>query len=169
MATVDVYSQTKTDELLAEKRVRTQEEITFTTDLDEVFIEKATVVDDASSTSGWVDRIVMFFKPSAILPSRMVHWLNEYFELRVAPAKHNTVAFRIFVRDSDTVQTTARNMDVPLMEMMDDRVNRNPLWGLYPGAEIRVNEVPMNYAMVLGPLDTIPAGTPANTIIVRTT
>jgi hypothetical protein len=55
------------------------------------------------------------------------------------------------------------------MELMDDRANRNSIWGLYHEGEIRVNEVPMNYAMVLGPLDPVPAGTPAGTIIVRTT
>jgi hypothetical protein len=172
MADVDVYSKTKSDELLAAKRVRTGEDIQITgeTDLETKFVEKITVVDDlVTPSANWVDRLVTFFKPSAVLASRMVMWLNEYTELRLAPAKHNTTAFRVFVRDSSTVQPTARDADVPLIEMMDDRVNRNPIWGLYYQGEIRVNEVPMNYAMVLGPLDPIPTGTPANTIIVRTT
>lgn len=168
MATVDVYSKTKIDEFNEGKRDKTQEEIVFTTGLNTAFVEKYTVEDDGTPTSGWVDRLVAFFKPVGTA-ARMVHWLNEYFELRVAPAKHNTTAFRIFVRDSASVQPTARDADVPLLEMMDDRVNRIPIWGLYYQGEIRVNEVPMNYAMVLGPLDAVPVGTPAGTIIVRTT
>lgn len=168
MASVDVYSKTAMDTALAQKRARTQEVISMTTALDTAFVEKTTVEDDGSSTSGWVDRLVRFFKPVGTA-ARMVFWHNEYQETRMAPAKHNTVAFRIFVRDSATVQPTARDADTPLFEMMDDRVTRTPIWGLYHTGQLRVNEVPMNYAMVLGPLDPVPAGTPANTIIVRTT
>lgn len=136
------------------------------------FIEQFTVADDSTSTSNWPDRIVNFFRPPGAIDAmrRMVSWFNEYLELRLAPAKHNTVALRIFIRDNSTVQTTARDADVPLLQMMDDRTNRTPVWGLYPNGKIRIAEEEIETAHViqLGAADPVPTGTPAGTVIVRT-
>lgn len=139
---------------------------------DTDFLGKNTVSDDSTSTSSWIDRMVNFFRPVGAADNmrRMVQWWNEYLELRLAPAKHNTVALRIFVRDSSTVQSTARDATVPLLQMMDDRVNRNPIWGLYPDGTIKVatQEVQTRHVIVLTAAASVPTGTPANTVIVRT-
>jgi hypothetical protein len=137
------------------------------------FIEQFTVADDSSSTSGWPDRLVGFFRPPAAIDAmrRMVFWLNEYLELRLAPAKHNTVALRIFIRDNSTVQSTARDADVPLLQLMDDRTNRTPVWGLYPNGRIRIEEeeIETAHVLLLDSVEAVPTGTPAGTVIVRTT
>lgn len=169
MASVDVYSTDKVDDLVAGKRDNTEAVISINGGDPDGIIETTTVVDDATDTGTWIDRLRRYFTPTGGLGTRLVFWHNEYQEPRIIPAKHNTVALRIFIRDNPTVQPTTRNPDVPLLEMMDDRIDRNSIWGLYSGGEIRVNEIPMNYALVLGPADAIPAGTPAGTIIVRTT
>lgn len=149
-------------------RAKTQAVINFNGGDENAVVETITVTDDGTSTSGWINRLVGYFKPSAMAVARLVFFLNEYLELRLAPAKHNTVALRIFVRDTAVSQTTARNQDVPLMELMDDRTNRNTLWGLYDGGAQRVKNIPVSYTIVLGASDPVPAGTPANTVIVRT-
>lgn len=140
------------------------------------WIEEFTVTDDATSTSGWKNRFVGWFRhrvsgsPVSDSLRRMVIWFNEYFELRLAPAKHNTVALRVFVRDTATTQTTARDSTVPLIQLMDDRNVRTPIWGLHDDGKIRVgaNEVPTQHIIVLSAAAAVPTGTPANTVIVRT-
>lgn len=141
------------------------------------WVEQVTVTDDNTATSGWVDRFIGFFRhrvsgaPVADNLRRRVHWRNEYQELRLAPAKENTVALRIFVRDTATTQTNARDANVPLLQMMDDRGVRTPIWGLYPNGKVRVasQEIETAHVLLLGPTDPVPTGTPAGTVIVRTT
>ena len=140
------------------------------------WIEEFTVTDDDTATSGWVNRFVGWFRhrvagaPVADNLRRMVIWFNEYMELRLAPAKHNTVALRLFVRDTGTTQTNARDQDVPIFELMDDRGIRTPILGLYPNGHFRIAEdmIETAHVLLLGPADPVPTGTPAGTIIVRT-
>jgi hypothetical protein len=140
------------------------------------WFEEFTVTDDGTATGNWVNRIRGYFRqrvsgsPVTDGLRRLVFWFNEYLELRLAPAKHNTVALRIFIRDNPSTQTNARDPDVPLLELMDDRTNRNKVWGLYPNGNLRIgaSAVETAYTIVLGPADPVPAGTPANTVIVRT-
>jgi hypothetical protein len=139
------------------------------------WVEEYTVVDDGTSTSGWVNRFVGWFRhrvsgvPVADNLRRMVIWFNEYLELRLAPAKHNTVALRIFVRDTSTTQTNTRDPDIPLLQLMDDRSVRTPIWGLYPNGRIRVgaNEVETRPVIVLSAAASVPTGTPSGTVIIR--
>lgn len=133
-------------------------------------LQVVTVEDDGTDTATWVNRFMGKFK-APLLASRAVIWFNEYFELRLAPAKHNTTAFVIYVRENADVQPTARNATIPLMVLRDDRDVRTHYWGLYDQGVVRVGpnalqDVP---AIVLGPLDPIPAGTPNPCIIYRTT
>jgi hypothetical protein len=138
--------------------------------------EEVTVVDDSTATSGWKNRFVGWFRhavagtPVSDSLRRMVIWFNEYMELRLAPAKHNTVALRIFVRDTATSQTNTRDADIPLVQLMDDRSIRTPIWGLYPNGKVRIGEeeIETESVIVLGAADPVPTGTPAGTVIVRT-
>lgn len=158
-------------------RVNTGAVIEVLGDGTDQFIEEISVTDDGTSTTNWVNRIRTYFRhrvggvPVADNLRRLVFWLNEYSEPRATPAKHNTVAFRLFVRDTATTQTNARDMDIPILQMMDDRGIRTPIWGLYPNGNIRIaaNEIETAHTLLLGPLDPIPTGTPAGTVIVRTT
>jgi hypothetical protein len=154
-------------------RPHTQAEVEFDGDGATSFVEEFTVNDDSTSTSGWVNRLRAYFRPPGASDSlrRLVFFLNEYFELRLIPAKYNTVPLRLFVRDNSTVQSTARDNDVPMVQIMDDRTNRNPIFGIYPQGDIRVGdtEILMSHVLVLGPVEAVPSGTPANTVIVRTT
>jgi hypothetical protein len=133
------------------------------------FIKHVTLVDDGTPTDGWVNRFMGMFKAPA-LAARAVFFLNEYFELRLIPAKHNTTAFTMYVRENATVQPNARNATVPIMVLRDDREARTHQWGLYDqgvvkfGANAHV-DVPQ---IVLGAADPVPAGLPAGTIIHRT-
>lgn len=158
-------------------RVQMSAEIELMGDGTDQFLEELSVTDDGTSTSGWVNRVRTYFRhrisgaPVADSLRRLVMWQNEYGELRVAPAKHNTVSFRVFVKDTDTTQTNARDADVPLIELMDNRTDRNPIWGLYENGNVRItdNLIETAHVLLLGPADPVPTGTPAGTVIVRTT
>jgi len=131
------------------------------------YLEEVTLTDDGSSTSGWINRWVWKFVSSSV--TRLVTFLNEYGELRGAPAKLNTTWLRVFIKDGPSTPSGTRDPDVPIMQMMDDRTNRTPVWGLYPDGNQRVGEeeIEMSYVLVLGDSDPIPTGTPAGTVIVR--
>jgi hypothetical protein len=158
-------------------RVQMSAEIDLTGDGTDQFLEEITVSDDGTSTSGWVNRFRAYYRhrvsgtPVADNLRRLVFWLNEYGEPRVAPANSNTVAFRIFVKDTNTTQTNTRDADVPLLELMDNRTDRNAIWGLFPDGNVRItdNQIETAHVLLLGPADPVPTGTPAGTVIVRTT
>lgn len=134
--------------------------------LDHNTIQESVLNEDSTT---WVDRFRGFFKPFG-LPARTVIWFNEYFELRLAPAKHNTTAFVIYVRENSTVQTTARNATIPLFVLRDDRDARTHFWGLYdqgvvkfgPNAHVWIPAIKLSAAAA------IPTGLPADTIVFRT-
>lgn len=156
-------------------RPNTAAEIEFNGGSSTSWVEEVTVVDDGTATSGWVNRFVGFFRhaiagtPVGDSLRRMVIWFNEYMELRLAPAKHNTVALRIFVRDTSTTQTNTRDADVPLLQLMDDRNIRTPIWGLYPNGRIRIasTEIETRPVIVLSAAASVPTGTPSGTVIIR--
>jgi hypothetical protein len=158
-------------------RVQMSAEIELMGDGTDEFLEELSITDDGTSTSGWVNRVRTYFRhrvsgvPVADGLRRLVMWQNEYGELRCAPAKNNTVSFRVFVKDTDTTQTSSRDADVPLIELMDNRTDRNPIWGLYENGNVRItdNQIETAHVLLLGPVEAIPTGTPAGTVIVRTT
>lgn len=140
------------------------------------WIEEFTVTDDGTVTSGWRNRFVGWFRhrvagvPVIDSLRRMVFWQNEYYELRLAPAKHNTVALRLFVRDTATTQTTARDANVPILQLMDDRSIRTPIWGLHSNGKVRIgaNEIETESVIRLTAAAAVPTGTPSGTLIFRT-
>ena len=135
------------------------------------YLEETTIQDDGSSTGSWINRWVWKFLPTgggAI--TRLVTFINEYGELRGIPAKLNTVWLRIFIKDAASNPSGTRDANVPIMQVMDNRTDRVPIWGLYPNGKIRVgaNEVETEAVIRLTAAASVPTGTPAGTIIVRT-
>ena len=63
-------------------------EIVALTDSTNDRFVRVNITDDASPTSGWVDRLAFYFS------GVRTGYHNEYGELRARPAKNNTVAFR---------------------------------------------------------------------------
>ena len=134
-------------------------------------IETFLITEDATDTTDWTNRLAVQFRDDDTSDPRNVFALNEYGEPRVAPAKHNTVAFRLFTVENPLNEDAARSDTVPIIEMMDDRTARNHLWGVYSTGMMKImaGQIPVAYTIVLGPSDAVPTGTPAGTVIVRTT
>jgi len=87
------------------------------------------VVDDSSSTANWVDRIRLLFDGAEVT------WFNEYGEYRGAPAKNNTVGWRLFVALSPAGYSN-RNNTVPVLQVASDRTNRTPLFEVYGDGKV---------------------------------
>lgn len=130
-------------------------QVTTLNDSDSQTLLSADLLDDGSDTSTWPDRVSFKFG------SKLVAWLNEYFELRLRPAKANTVALRIFRKDVPA--DPARDMSVPLFEVLDDRTNRNRLMAVHSDGHV---EAPGHvHTTVLAVGDPIPPGTPTGLVI----
>lgn len=132
-------------------------------------VETITITDDTTSSDTWLNRLAFRFKTAIEAVPRLTSFFNEYGEFRVAPARENTTAFRVFVKEFPNNPAEARSATVPVMELMDDRTNRNSLWGIVGDGTVVVKGVRMSHTLVLGPTDPVPAETPVNTVIVRTT
>src|SRR5690606_20924752 len=60
-----------------------------------------TVESDGTATSGWPNRLAWLYKPLGGI-AKLVQWINEYGELRITPARSNTVGFRVFAASDPT-------------------------------------------------------------------
>jgi hypothetical protein len=135
------------------------------------WIERFTVVaDGVDADTTWEDRVSCFWDDTigGGNPIR-VFSLNERFEPRYIPAKTNTTGLRGFTKRASG--DTAHSSTVPIQQIMDNEDNRNNVWGILADGTtvIAAGLIHMAYVLVLGPSDTIPTGTPAGTVIVRTT
>lgn len=72
---------------LAAKLDDKNETVTLTDSTNDKFV-RVDINDDASPTSGWIDRLAFYFSGTR------TGYHNEYGELRARPAKNNTVALR---------------------------------------------------------------------------
>lgn len=130
-------------------------------------ITEVTIVDDGSATGSWPNRWVWMFKPLG-LAAQLVQWVNEYGELRLIPAKVNTVALRIFAK-----QTLADpDHSGPVLEVQDSRVGRNSVWSV--DGKGNMTSVGTVTATNIGAKVVVvdkgaqpPAGTPAGSLIVE--
>lgn len=132
-------------------------------------LEKVTLINDGSATTAWPNRVEHFYDATVGGGApKLVSFLNEYFEYRFVPAKYNTVGLRGFLRNSTS--DTARDMTIPVIEIMDDRGSRNHIWGVYGDGIVKIaaGEIATAYVVVLVGAAAIPTGTPAGTLIVRT-
>lgn len=139
------------------------------TDPTNDYVERITITNDASDTSAWVNRREVKYKDNSGATARNVLVENEYGELRLASAKHNTVPFRIFVEEHAANTTGARDNTVPMIQVMDNRDDRNSIYSVLPTGITKFKSLSMAYVLVLGPSDSVPADTPTGTVIVRTT
>lgn len=134
-------------------------------------VETITITDDTTTTSSWLNRFMVRWKESSAIGAlvRNVFALNEYGEVRIAAAKYNTTGFRIFTKEFPTNPTQARDMTVPVAELMDDRTNRTSLRGWLGDGTLTRKGIKLSECVVLGLSEAVPTGLPANTVIVRKT
>lgn len=135
-------------------------------------IETFLITNDATDTTTWPNRWAIQYRDNDTTATpRNVVAMNEYGELRIASAKHNTTGLRVFNEENPLNHTGTRSTTVPVIQLMDDRTNRNHLWGVYSAGQMKIaaGQIEVAYTIVLGPSDTVPTGTPAGTVIVRTT
>lgn len=132
-------------------------------------VETITITDDGTSTGNWLNRWMVKWKESSAVGAlvRTVFGLNEYGEIRIASAKHNTTGLRVLVKEFPTNPVQARDMTVPVMEIMDDRTNRNSLRSWFGDGSQARNGNKLADVMILVGAAPVPAGTAANTLIVR--
>lgn len=154
--------------LSASYKKRRQADLTITANDANGYVESVTVQDDGTASTTWVERLMYKFKEVGGLV-RNVFYLNEYGEVRVSPARHNTTALRVFVKEFANNPVEARSTTVPVMEVMDNRTTRTSLWGIVGDGTMVVGGNRMAYVLVLSAAAAVPAGTPAGTVIVRTT
>lgn len=133
-------------------------------------LETITVHDDGTDTNTWKNRwVFQFLESVAGAVARATTHVNEYGELRVAPAKTNTTGARFFTKLFPTNPTAARDMTVPVVELMDDRTSRISLRGWLGDGTLTRKGIKLSECVVLGLNEAVPAGLPANTVIVRKT
>lgn len=96
-----------------------------------------TTESDGTSTAGWPNRLAFLYKIFGGT-AKLVSWFNEYGEIRVTPAKDNTVGLRVFVGDTPG-EFSARNQTAPVLEVSSDRANRNNVFGIYGDGALTIN------------------------------
>ncbi len=89
-------------------------------------LQDVTVTSDGSDESAWPNRFSFWYKTDAGATPRRTGSFNEFGEARFAPAKGNTVPLRAFTRELSSGPAHTVNV----IEVMDDRTNRNILFGV---------------------------------------
>src|SRR5690606_475524 len=103
------------------------------------FVHDVRITNDGTGAGTWPERLVFRYRDTTGGTYFRTGYFNEYGELRVAPAKHNTVALRLFQKELSS--QPARNMTVPLMDVMDNRDDRNVLFALMPDGTVQARNV----------------------------
>jgi len=88
-------------------------------------VTEITVLDDGSATAGWPNRWAWYYDP-LVGTKFLVCWNNEYGELRVTPAKVDTVGFRVHARNA--VANTPHSGYIADVELARD--SATVLWGI---------------------------------------
>lgn len=92
------------------------------------------ITGDGSATTNWVNRLVFQFQGTGGAVLTKTSYFNEYGELRIAPAKNNTVPLRVFSRE--TTSNPAHDAATPLIEVMDDRFTRTQKFAVWNDGSI---------------------------------
>jgi hypothetical protein len=99
------------------------------------YVEVVDIANDGTATSGWRDRLQYRYRAATSGSTyRNVFSLNEYGEVRIVPAKTNTVGFRVFAREF--AADPARDMTVALVEVQDDRDARVTQFAVYGDGDV---------------------------------
>lgn len=88
---------------------------------------------DGTPTGTWPNRFEFLYERIATEFVR-TSWFNEYGELRIASGQSNTIPLRLFQREQSS--DAARDMGVPLFQIMDNRNDRNELMNIMPDGSI---------------------------------
>lgn len=136
-------------------------------------ITTITIVDDNTATAGWPNRWEWKFKPFGASVAQLTSWFNEYGELRITPAKVNTVALRIFGKTNALDPAHTGNV-FEIQDNRDDRVVKVGIdaEGNVVTAGAVTRAVPGGPTLQTGYLRLtstapVPAGTPSGILIVR--
>lgn len=95
------------------------------------------ILDDGSSTTSWPNRFEAAFTPSGGSRGRTTY-LNEYGELRVEPAKSNTVPVRIYNKHAAADPAHSVNA----VEIMDDPTTRTLLLSIDASGNLKAPNLP---------------------------
>lgn len=101
------------------------------------FWQKLEIIDDGSLTTSWPNRLEAAFTPSGGTRG-LTFYLNEYGEVRIEPAKANTVPLRVFTKHApgDAAHT------VNTFELMDDRTTRTLLMSIDSAGNVKAANLP---------------------------
>lgn len=105
------------------------------------FFAKYYITDEGASAD-WPNRLEFWFTPANPTtggPAHRTAFFNEYGEIRCTPGRPNTVPFRIFTKEYSSFP--ARNMTVPIIEVTDDRNNRNTLFAVYGDGKVEAPNI----------------------------
>lgn len=95
---------------------------------DETFADFRIRDDGSTNSNDWPDRFTFRFRAPGGTEDRLTTWFNEYGEYRAAPAKHNTTALRVFLKERQSDPDHSPNSLV--FEVTDDRGSRNSQMGV---------------------------------------
>lgn len=108
-------------------------------------------------TSNWPNRWTTSFRRmvgGVLQAAALVSWFNEYGELRIIPAKSNTIPLRLFVKNSPTDPAHTVNM----FEIVNDRTNRVVQFAVDSNGKVTAPNI--------GPLVVVSASPPTDTTAV---
>jgi hypothetical protein len=107
------------------------------------------VLDDGTPTSGWPNRWEIW-NEQALDELRIVAWFNERGEFRCIPAKENTVAWALYIKE---LPTDPNHHTTNVWQILDNRTDRNVMLGVDSlGKLVGANAPDATY----GPWTTIP-------------
>lgn len=116
------------------------------------FIASIYLAHDGTPTTNWPNRWEYWFKDVGG-EYRRTSFINEYGEIRAIPARHNTVALRLFTKERST--DPVRDAEDDVFQLMDDRDNRNILAAIDGAGRFRAANISKNASGVV----TVPEGT----------
>jgi hypothetical protein len=128
-------------------------------------VTSITIQDDGSPTGPWPNRWEWSYDHLPAGSPRLVQWVNEYGELRIAPAKSNTVALKLY--------TKPLAIDPPLtvnvFEIEDDRTTGTKLFTVSANGTVTARNI--NDMVVTWPTGTEPSlvGVPDGTLWIEYT
>lgn len=120
------------------------------------------ITDDGTATGSWPNRLEFLFKPVS-LTAKLTSYFNEYGEFRGVSGKVDTVPFRLFGKNAPGDAAHTAN----IIEVDDDRTTRTVLFSVATDGTVTAPNIGAK-VIVLATAASVPPGTPAGTVILRT-